>query len=141
MLKNSSNLVIYLMFILSFLGFLNALYLTFGYFYGSNLVCFLANNGCQKVLEGNYSQFLGLPIPLLGSIFFLTLLFFIFYFIRFQKLIDLLKSLIIIGFIFSVYLLYLQAFVVKSWCIFCLFSAFICFSIFILMFFLKRGKI
>jgi uncharacterized membrane protein len=137
--KSKKNVIIYVIFVLSFFGFLDALYLSLGYFYNKDLVCSFKIGNCNDVLKSNYSKILGIPLAFLGTVFYFCILFLSFYFIRYQKFLNLIKFLIFFGFMFSSYLVYLQAFIIKSYCLFCLFSAFICLTMFVLMFLFYRN--
>lgn len=80
---------------------------------------------CGKVLSSSYSQFLGIPVAYLGLFYFLILLFL--YFKISKKLLFLISIFALIA---SVYLVYLQFFVLHAICIYCMVSAGINFGIF-----------
>ncbi len=115
--------LLFLVLIFSLIGFVDAVYLTLNHYLNKTPKC-LINTGCQKVLESKYSLFLKIPISLFGALLYLTL-FSIFLVIILFKNLKLLKlSLIIttIGFLISLYLVYIQAFILKSFCFYCLLS-------------------
>ncbi|HRH24990.1 MAG TPA: vitamin K epoxide reductase family protein [Candidatus Paceibacterota bacterium] len=82
---------------------------------------------CDTVLHSKFAKTFGLPNELLGIFYFLAILALIFLpLFGFSPVWDLyaLFFLMIIGGLFSLYLLGLQAFVIKSWCAWCLGIAF-----------------
>lgn len=99
------------------------------------MICPMRSN-CDTVIHSDHSKILGIPVELLGMIYYA--------FIGLSYVLVSLFSLwspsiimILIGIsgsalLFSVYLVSLQALVIKHWCTWCLFSAAICLSIFVL---------
>ncbi|GIW65544.1 MAG: hypothetical protein KatS3mg094_063 [Candidatus Parcubacteria bacterium] len=125
-----------LIFIFSLIGFLVASYLFYIEFKNNSPICF-TNSSCDFVLKSKYSKFLGLPVALWGVFYFGSVLVLNF----FEKTRNLLKIISFLGFIFALYLIYLQAIVLKSFCIYCLIadiSSIIIFLILFLNIFLKN---
>jgi len=117
--------LIFLFLVIAFIGFLDAAYLTANHYFGIVPPCFVTQ-GCDTVTTSAYSKFLGIPISLLGSLFYLTVLISLFYYIDKKKdwiLIKTLPILTTIGFLVSLRLIYLQVFVIKALCSYCLISA------------------
>ncbi len=99
---------------------------------------------CEKVLTSEYAKIGPFPLSAFGlfyyiSVFLLTTWMFLeipipskFRWIKKYgfRIIDKLQILTSIGFIFSLYLVFIMAFVLKAWCFYCLLSAFISLSIF-----------
>jgi len=115
--------VIFAFLIISFVGFLDATYLTAQHYLGKIPPCFITT-GCQTVLTSKYSVIFGIPTALWGAIYYLLL------FLISVLAIDI-KATIIrfaayltpIGFLLSLYFVYLQIFVIKEICSYCLVSA------------------
>lgn len=109
---------------LSFLGIIDAGYITVKAFSGGSVVCPLTG-GCDAVLQSPYAQILGLPVALYGLFFYLTL--FLVSFMYFDRRSDtVLKALLllpVVGFLFTLWFFYLQAFVIEAYCFYCLISA------------------
>lgn len=90
------------------------------------LVCPIGGQ-CDAVVNSKYSKFLGIPVELIGILYYSLIV--IFYSLRLlgvpmtEGIVFLLVSFSIIGFLFSVYLVLIQAFSIKHWCTWCLFSA------------------
>ncbi len=98
------------------------------------LICPLRSN-CDAVISSKYSKFLGIPVEILGMIYyaFITIVHFIFLIMP-ELLPEQVLYVSIIAsvgaFIFSIYLISVQAFILKEWCVWCLTSAFLCVLIF-----------
>src|SRR5438034_4759110 len=60
-------------FILSFLGFLDTVYLTITHYRNVIPPCSIAH-GCEKVLTSQFSTFAGIPIQIPGIIFYVSLI-------------------------------------------------------------------
>lgn len=108
-------------------GFGIALYIAHKKRKGEVLVCPIGHT-CDTVIHSEYSRFFGIPVEFFGMGYYLfTLLsyiaFFIFSFPPPSVFIFLVFVLTIIAFLFSVYLIFIQAAVLKQWCTWCLASA------------------
>lgn len=114
-------------------GFVDATYLTAKHFLGSPVTCSILQ-GCEEVTTSQYATILGIPVALLGSIFYLSLMMLTgLYFQTKHKFLLLTINLItVIGFLASLRFVYLQIFVLKSICIFCMGSAITSTALFIL---------
>lgn len=109
---------------LGLLGFMDALYLTFEHYSGGQVTC-IVTTGCDKVLSGPYSEIFGIPIALIGVIYYLFIfsgaLFFLFGSThKFFRLALLAASA---GFLASIWFISLQLFIIKSICFYCMISA------------------
>lgn len=114
-----------LLFIL--IGFSDSAYLTYEHFMKILPPCstnfFLFE--CGKVLRSSYSIFFGMPLALWG-LFFYSLLLILILFFRFEKRKEIRYIFLLLatlGFTVSVYLVYLQVFIIKNICLFCMISA------------------
>lgn len=91
------------------------------------LVCPIGGH-CDAVVHSKYSKFLGLPVELMGALYYLLIVciyalsllevvvwgpVFLFFVTAFS----------VLAFFFSLYLVFIQAFTLKNWCTWCLFSA------------------
>jgi len=94
-------------------------------------------SGCEVVQESKYAQIAGVPIPLFGLGFYLLILIdqlLLFNWHRTRPRWDkFVWGLAGLGFLFSLYLTSLEAFVIHAWCIWCVGSALITTIIFLLM--------
>jgi uncharacterized membrane protein len=108
--------------IFSFIGFLDAAYLTIYHYKDAFPPCTL--KGCDTVLASQYSVVMGIPISLFGAIFFVVLIAF-----ALAVLLDPRKIfahglflLSLCGLFFSAILFFIQVFVLSSFCQYCLLS-------------------
>ena len=109
--------------IVSLIGLADAIYLTVQHVTGQSVRCMIVS-GCSEVLSSSYAVMAGVPLASIGaaayfSVFSLATLAAFGY--RFAGL--LLTPLVLLMFLFSLWLIYLQAFVIGAWCQFCLLSA------------------
>ena len=95
-------------------------YLTAVHYEGGEPVC-LAGGGCATVQESDYAEMAGLPVPLIGVFGYLTILAAAALAGDRGRLFGLFAGAI--GFGFSVYLTYLELFVIDAICQWCIGSA------------------
>ncbi len=119
---------------LGFAGFLLALYIWHKKSSREAMVCPLRMD-CNKVVESEYSKFLGIPVEWLGMAYYA------FVALGYGARATLLHSVIFgyvlffaaaMAMLFSLYLTFIQIFALKQFCSWCLVSAFLCLSIFLL---------
>jgi len=109
--------------LLSLVGLVDALYLTIEHVTGQSVQCTITS-GCSEVLSSSYAVVAGIPLAAVGaaayfSVFSLaTLAAFKYEFAR-----PLLLLLVTAMFLVSMWLVYLQAFVIREFCQYCLLSA------------------
>jgi|ERR1700752_51932 len=109
--------------LLSLLGIADALYLTIEHLTGQTVRCTITS-GCSEVLSSQYAVVAGIPLAAVGaaayfSVFSLATLAAFGYRIA----ATLLTPLVMAMFFVSVWLFYLQAFVIRQFCQYCLISA------------------
>jgi uncharacterized membrane protein len=109
--------------LLSLIGLADALYLTVQHLTGESLRCTIIS-GCSEVLSSPYAQIGSFPLAAVGAtayfaVFSLSILAAFKY--RFAR--PLLAALVAVMFLMTVWLLYLQAFVIRHFCQYCLLSA------------------
>jgi len=87
------------------------------------------NGNCEIVVNSEFSTFFGISLELYGAAYyaFIALSYIALFAFLPQQLPDLFNFFLvgfsIVGFLFSLYLTFIQAFYIKSWCTWCLFSA------------------
>lgn len=125
----------------SVLGIINASYLAFAAFAGSAPTCFL-NSGCDIVAASPYSRVFGVPLALFGVFFYTLVAGFSVWalLVRNAPVERYLLGLTFLGFLLSLYFLYLQAFVIHAYCEYCLFSLFDATVLFALALFITRSR-
>ena len=122
----------------SALGLIDAGYLTYKHYTGGVVPCSLTN-GCETVLSSQYSEVFGIPISLLGILFYAVVLILAVNIL--DNKIKVFKFLLIISgiaFAVSLVLVYLQFFVIKAICAYCLTSAGISTIIFLSVLFARN---
>lgn len=122
----------YLAAVLALLGLADAIYLTIHHLTGEQVPCSVTG-GCETVLTSSYATIGGVPLALFGAVA---------YFVAFSLAIlsafGNRKTWFFFGvqvslmLVFSLWLLYLQAFVIGAFCQFCLISAVISLILFII---------
>jgi uncharacterized membrane protein len=109
--------------LLSLVGLADSIYLTVEHLTGQSLRCTIIS-GCSEVLSSPYSHIGSVPLAALGAmayftVFDLSILAAFGY--RFAR--PLLAALVVVMFLMTLWLLYLQAFVIQHFCQYCLLSA------------------
>jgi len=109
--------------LLSLIGLADSIYLTVEHLTGQSLRCTIIS-GCSEVLSSPYSHIGSVPLAALGAmayftVFDLSILAAFGY--RFAR--PLLLALLALMFLMTLWLLYLQAFVIRHFCQYCLLSA------------------
>ena len=114
--------------LLSIAGFFDSAYLTISHYQKTIPPCTIAKQ-CDTVLTSQFSTILGIPIVLIGSLYFLALIFLLlinrFPFLYF-------KLLAFSGLVVSAILFGIQAFVLQAYCQYCILSEIIVLTIFVL---------
>ena len=107
----------------SAIGFLDAAYLTVEHYRGDIPPCTIL--GCEIVLTSAQSRIAGIPVALLGSLYYLTLLILSFAYLDSKKrpIIRFASYCTVVGLIASIYFVYLQLFVIREICQYCMASA------------------
>jgi uncharacterized membrane protein len=109
--------------IVSLLGLADAIYLTVQHVTGQSVRCTIVS-GCSEVLSSSYSVVGGVPLALFGAAaYFVVFSLATLAAFGYRIAGTLLTPLVVLMFLFSLWLIYLQAFVIGAWCQFCLFSA------------------
>ncbi len=106
---------------LAVVGVLISAYLTWTHFAGLTPVCTGSGEGCQTVQSSRYASLLGIPVAVLGLVAYGGLVFSVAVWAEIGIFLSFLISLV--GTLFSVYLTYLEVFVIGALCQWCLASA------------------
>lgn len=126
-----SRYFLYVLLGLSFLGFLDASFLTAEHYLGGTVPCSLGQ--CEAVLNSSYSTAWGVPVAIFGALFYFFVLASAFFVWETGKkeITGLLLPAGFLAFLASFYFVYLQFFVLHALCWYCLFSALLSTAIFI----------
>ena len=108
---------------LSLLGLADALYLTIEHVTGQSVKCTITS-GCSEVLSSPYAVVAGFPLAAIGAVAYFTVFSLATLAIfGYRAAGTLLTPLVTAMFFVSLWLIYLQAFVIREFCQYCLFSA------------------
>jgi uncharacterized membrane protein len=116
-----------------FIGILVSSYLLYARLSGGELICGVSS--CNTVNSSNYSVLLGVPLSAWGMLFYVGMI--VLLLVRKYKLFYLGS---IVGVLFSAYLTFLEFFVIKAWCQWCLLSAWLTVCLFVVGVRVRKGK-
>ena len=124
--------------LLSLLGLADALYLTVEHVTGQSVRCTIIS-GCSEVLSSPYAVVAGVPLAMIGAAAYFTV-FSLATLAAFNYRIagTLLTVLVTAMFLVSLWLIYLQAFVIREFCQYCLLSAAITTGLLVVTLFSRR---
>lgn len=128
--------------IFSAFGFADATYLTTQHYLGLPVACSILE-GCEQVTTSQYSLIYGIPVAILGSIFYLTILILSVIYLDSKKIkfLTFITKITPFGLLASLYFVYLQIFVIKAICLWCMGSAITSTLLFIFsLVFLRRQR-
>ena len=121
--------------ILTVLGVLDSAYLLIYKISNNNAMC-LGSGDCSTVNASRYSEINGIPVSLLGLFAYLAILILLILEIRILFSSDnsnlFVFGISLVGVLFSVYLTYIEFFVIHAVCPFCIISAIVIVLIFII---------
>ena len=111
--------------LLALVGLADALYLTIEHVTGQSVRCTIIS-GCSAVLSSPYAVVAGIPLAALGAAAYFTVFSLaILTLFGYPRVALVLSAIVITMFAISVWLMYLQAFVIREFCQYCLLSALI----------------
>ncbi|OGM94704.1 hypothetical protein A2524_02300 [Candidatus Wolfebacteria bacterium RIFOXYD12_FULL_48_21] len=115
------NLTIWAILALSTIGFIDSVYLALKILLSSPITCSAFGGGCDIVAQSKYSAIVGVPLSMLGVLFYAAIIIGITYYLqrRTIKSLEWIAYGLLFGGLFSIYLLALQAFVIEAWCLYC----------------------
>ena len=119
-----NSLIIFVL-IIAILGFADSTYLTIEHFKGIIPPCSIAGGDCGVVLQSSYSKVMGLPVSLLGSLYYLIVSAGIFAYIdsKNTKILKWILFFTVFGLFASAWFVFVQAFMLHAYCLYCLGSA------------------
>lgn len=88
------------------------------------------DGSCEKVVSSEYSKFLGIPVELMGILYYILISLSYVFFLLGPEVPSWFVFFVIVSSIsavlFSAYLTFIQAFALRMWCTLCLYSALMC---------------
>ncbi len=112
------------MLIVSFLGFLDAAYLSIEHYTGGTPACTLLQ-GCEVVTTSAFATIGAIPVAYLGALYYLAIFLGMLLYIdrKNEKLLNMIAWFTVSGLVASIYFVSLQLFVIKAICQYCMGSA------------------
>ena len=124
-----------IMLVLAIVGLLVSIYMTIYKFSGNEAMC-IGSGGCSEVNSSRYSEINGIPVAILGILGYATILALLFLESRpgfFQENGTMLQfGVSLLGFLFTLYLIYVEVALIGAYCPFCLTSQAVMTIIFII---------
>jgi uncharacterized membrane protein len=110
--------------VLALIGIADAAYLSAIHYYQTDPGCSLIT-GCDAVLSSEFAVILGVPLAYGGLFYYLLLLsgMLTYYQYELKKALQVTLLVNLMGFLFSLWLIYVQAFILVAFCQYCLVSA------------------
>jgi uncharacterized membrane protein len=125
----------------SLIGLADSIYLTVEHLSGRSVRCTIVT-GCSEVLSSPYASVRGIPLALVGAIgYFLVFSLATLAAFGYKVAGQLLAVVVAVMFLTTLWLLYLQAFVIKAFCQFCLLSALVTLILSALIIAIRRRKL
>ena len=130
--------------LISLIGLADSIYLTVEHLSGRSVRCTLVS-GCSEVLSSQYATVRGFPLAAIGAIaYFVVFSLATLAAFGYKGMGKLLTVIVGAMFLATLWLLYLQAFVIRHFCQFCLLSALVTITLTVLVLYPKgervRGK-
>jgi len=125
-MSNSKIIISYILITLALVGMFDTAYLAAQHISGDHVACGIAE-GCDSVLNSKYSEVFGIPLALIGFLYYTTALIFIFIYTvtNSKKALSFLVKITGLGLVASIYFIYLQLVVLEAICTYCMLSAII----------------
>jgi len=122
-MKSTKNKLLRISSILAFLGFIDSIYLTVIHYINIAPVCNITTQ-CEMILTSRFSAIGPIPLALVGVLYYLTFTILSIYltFVFNKKVFQAIFIITTLGFIVSVLLVMIQAFVLGAFCQYCLLS-------------------
>ena len=110
--------------IVSFIGFLDAAYLTAEHYSAGAIECNIFE-GCNEVTTSQYSVIAGIPVAILGALYYLVIFISSLIYLDRENLSVLYSAcwLTTAGLLFSIWFTYVQIFLLQTLCQYCILSA------------------
>lgn len=131
-LQKIPNSLAIVLLVVALIGFADATYLTIKHFQGVIPPC--TTSGCETVLSSSYSQVFGIPVALLGAIYYLAISISMVVYLDTKNLKVLKWALMatVLGLFGSIWFVTLQLFIIKAICQYCMLSAITSGTLFVL---------
>ena len=127
--------------VVALVGLADAVYLTIKHYTGGQVPCSIIE-GCEQVLTSQYAEMFGIPLAIFGAAAYFTA-FSLAILATFDNRLmwSLFGVQVSVMAAFTLWLLYLQGFVIEAFCQFCLISAAVTFTLFIIYIFSRFSRL
>ena len=113
-----------ILYVLGFVGVLDTLYLMYHKLSGTEVACiFFPKEWCQKVQHSTYSKTFGIPNSFAGFAMYVAILTLTALYVAGSAPFWYIQAIVTFGFAFSMYFTFIQAFVLRAFCTWCVVSA------------------
>lgn len=111
--------------VLALIGFADSTFLLAKRLSGGPIPCVLGFTGCDTVSKSPYSVLFGIPLSAYGMVFYLSIgiLGLLYLDTKNAFFARLIFPVTILGFLSSAYFMYVQGFLIKAFCVYCILSA------------------
>ncbi len=118
------NTIITILYVCGIIGVIDTLYLIYNKVKGTEVAClFFPKEWCYKVQHSPQSKTFGIPNSYLGFIMYVLILVMTYMFTGGSLPFWPIQAIVTFGFLFSMYFVYIQAFVLRAFCTWCVVSA------------------
>lgn len=115
---------IQILYVFGTIGILDTLYLIYHKLAGTDVACpFFPKEGCHKVQHSPQSKTFGIPNSYAGFAMYAIILWLTNQYASGAGSFAVIQGVVTFGFLFSMYFLYVQAFVLRAFCTWCVVSA------------------
>lgn len=116
--------VVIILYIFSIIGILDTLYLIYHKLKGTNVACpFFPKEWCMVVQHSPRSKMFGIPNSVLGLLMYILIFVLNMLYIGGSVAFWPIQAIVTFGFLFSIYFTYVQAFILRAFCTWCVISA------------------
>ncbi len=111
-------------YLFSVVGLVDTVYLSYHAIKRTDVACWwFPAEWCKKVQYSKFSKTFGVPNPFLGLLMYLAIIGLTYFAAIGLAAPWLVKAVVVFGFLFSVYFTFIQAFVLRAFCTWCVISA------------------
>ena len=127
------DLKLCLLLIITGIGLVNTIYLSYCAIMGKDVACyFFPDEWCKKVQYSPQSKTFGVPNPYLGFLMLLAIFILTLMYVQGSIPFWIIYAIITFGLLFSAYFSYVQRYILKAYCTWCVLSALVFLALFIM---------
>lgn len=115
---------LYIILFFAIVGIFDTVYLIYHKVRGTDVACwFFPPEWCRKVQYSSYSKTMGIPNAVAGLVMYCAIILLLWLYVSGYIAWWPIAAIITFGFLFSMYFVYIQAFVLRAFCTWCVVSA------------------